>query len=99
MEVFKRIMDLILRVLAIMALASFIICSVSWFEQRPNRYQIVIRGGDLIRWDTWTGRTYLLFPAKTASGNIEYFTPSKISLKKAFREAGLSDEEIENSIY
>jgi hypothetical protein len=72
----------VLRVLAIMALASFIICSVFWLVERPNRYQIVISGGTPIRLDTLTGTACILIPARTAAGNIEYVTPDMIARKK-----------------
>jgi hypothetical protein len=59
MGVFKRnenySIDRILKILAIIALSLFIICSVSWLVQRPNRYQLLWPGVNGLRIDTYTG--------------------------------------------
>lgn len=55
--------DSVLKVLAIIALASFIICSVSWLVQGPNRYQLVVSSSGLVRIDTLTGRVTMAAPA------------------------------------
>ncbi len=66
MEAFKQNgsywIDCALKSLAIAALVLFIICSLSWLVQRPNRYQLMVEGGVLIRLDTITGRAEYLLP-------------------------------------
>jgi len=65
-------MDFALKVLGIMALASFIICSAFWVVQRPNRYQVVMAGEDPIRLDTLTGRVDVLSLIGRADGSLGY---------------------------
>ncbi len=64
MGVFKRDgnywIDCVLKVLAIIALSLFIICSVSWFVQRPSRYQLLWPGANGFRIDTYTGEIELI---------------------------------------
>lgn len=64
MEVFKRngiyLVDCALKVFAIIALVLFIICSVSWLVQRPNRYQLLWPGANGLRIDTYTGEIELI---------------------------------------
>jgi len=56
--------DRILKMLAIAALALFIICSVFWLVQRPNRYQLMLSSSGLVRIDTLTGRVTMTVPAR-----------------------------------
>ncbi|MGA2466094.1 MAG: hypothetical protein ABSH06_17305 [Thermodesulfobacteriota bacterium] len=71
MGIFKQngnyLMNSLLKVLAIIALSLFILCSVSWLKQKPNRYQLLWPGQNGLRIDTYTGEIGLIKYAEIPS--------------------------------